>query len=906
MNEKFKTISSSLFNNSNDNNQIPEWMEDLNTDVKQPEPLDIDFDLKGVFAEKTTVNRDNKIGSPRQLKASPSNEQLITEAKIELAKFLSGKYYKVDGSVNGNNVKLNVNIDGVQGNFTFNYYQKNGKLKKSNVFLINDKVEYPFSLAGFYECIDDIKTKKVTASTINQSSKTYIITREEIVRRYNGKLREATDKINSLLKDSKIVGVNSNCYASFYDVDDLFPQLEKEEKMPEKLPEFEFVPNTEHVAASEHKSANLLSIDASKFLSELFKDHFIKQCSRDKNELLIKADILANSGLTHSIDFCFGIKNEKIDSIKIAEINDERLTIEQLLSKINENADALNEYLDKNKHVAKRIYRGIVLTYKEIHRKLFGIINKNKVDNVIARWVKDRLITPVNSTTFTTTASFESLLANINEDILDNNEKENLIKLSKTFGDGYGSERHDVKDTGVREPKQKVTDETLLSSANQFLSKYFNNFKIDNFKIQDEHVNYNVTIFDDELGISSNVSISLTHSENDVIEAKINHNGKQIDLVDAKKMFAKNEILNKYLEKNSGKKSNAPILMTKKKLANKLKNISNISENEIIEILNDWEKSGKIDNIGSDIFASKHTFEELLSLSSINPLSDEEIELNILKSQRDRGKQITANHLKDHENRKLTETWSKERMLIEAKAKLGKVYQSLEVLNATINNDNFVVEANVINSNGIKKKINAKFSLHGTKVNKIDNIDGDNDDDKAVKHFIQQNNGVVNKRQNKIIISKNKLRHDLLSVVSSKNINEVENILVKNKVIVPISINQFVSEFSLPEIIAYLSKKDYTSIKSGLSQQLLAKKDKTIVIDDKRLMDNDTREIKIEKELSPYLVKLSNKIKKEATSAFNKKIITENKLNEITSLLSKAKSHRDLENAWNELRKYFS
>ena len=43
----------------------------------------------------------------------------------------------------------------------------------------------------------NIKSNKITASTkVDGLGKTYVINREEIIRRYNGQLREATEKIN--------------------------------------------------------------------------------------------------------------------------------------------------------------------------------------------------------------------------------------------------------------------------------------------------------------------------------------------------------------------------------------------------------------------------------------------------------------------------------------------------------------------------------------------------------------------------------------------------------------------------------------------------------------------------------------------------------------------------------------
>jgi hypothetical protein len=225
-NGKFTTTSSSLFTNKNEQH-IPNWMDDLSNsiDIKEKQKIDLGISVpKGVFAEKQTINRDLIDGTPREMQANLSDTRLITDAKINLARFLTGKYYKVEGKVQGDTVKLDVKIDAIPAEFTFGFSAEAGKVSNNDVFSVlsnGEYGEYPFSKAGFEECVNDIKTNRVKMGSkkVEAVNKAFIINREEIFRRYNGHLREATDKINELVNEGSLIGVGSNSYASIYDLD---------------------------------------------------------------------------------------------------------------------------------------------------------------------------------------------------------------------------------------------------------------------------------------------------------------------------------------------------------------------------------------------------------------------------------------------------------------------------------------------------------------------------------------------------------------------------------------------------------------------------------------------------------------------------------------------------------------
>lgn len=1135
MNGKFRTTSSSLFN-TNNSEQLPDWMKDLNIELKEKENINLDIQTKGAFAEKTTINRDEIDGTPRYLEASFNDTKLITDAKIELAKFLTGRYYKVEANANNNVAKLNVKIDGIPAEFTFNFSALNGKLNNDSTFSIlsnGESGEYPYSKAGFEECINDIRANRVKmgSTKVEAVGKYSIINREEIIRRFNGHLRPALDKINDFLKDGSLIGVGSNSYASFYDVEYLFPQMEKEAG-DAPLPAFEYVKNTEHVATNEHKSANVLSIEASKMLNEFFADHNIKNCERDNDELLVKADILNNNGVRCTADFCFGIEKEKLASLKIVECNDKRMTIEQFLGELQIGSKVLEAYLNQNNESVKRIYRGIVLTEKEINHRLAKIANRQTIHNIIQNWIDRSLVTPVNSTTYTTEHTFEDLLASVNTKVLtaeelseinylsnrtamyetdrqevkdtgvreyddieasdrlrlnnlqaeltkyfknfkldnfvlsdnhtyneridmknslsveaserilmdsytadlnfissngtkhtikvtasyrvnnvnptiwasvDNNNiplqqfaasferspllaaylqdkianttgsniiitdndikrrlsaflnaeeiistidnwyEKHLIKdigngnyvsncsfeelLSSTvatlmnevdrkqiaaikqhFGNMQKFAREDVQDTGVREVDEYVSDDTLLNSANNFLSKHFNNFQTLGFNTGDEVVNYSVRLFDEESGLSTVINMNFAFEGNKVTACNIDLNGEKVSLENVKKVFAMNETLSKYLQANPGKRTEAPMIMTVENLRRKLSTIANASLEEIEDAISKWTIGGKINSISSNVIASKYTFEQLLSMSNIKPLTDNEIKDRFTKAQRNKGIMVNASYIQDSDTRQPMEVWSSERMLLHVKAELNKITQDYEILDADLVDDKFIVSARVVNpKSGIRQRMKISFNNIDGKLSKLELDDSINEQlkvkDEAVNTYIQHN--AINSRQYKNIISKSQLKNKLSTIANVDNMDVLVDSMITNQILKPIDSNTFACDYSLSEIVAHLSRFEKTDLEAGQEQTKLAQRDEnTIKISDKRLMDNDTRVLEKQAFSAEKMASVSGNIVKVVNQALNHKMITAKKYTQLMEAVDNAQTLNDLEAVWKELNRY--
>lgn len=1094
MDGKFSTTSSSLFNNQN-KEHIPDWMQNLSdVNIKPKESMNLDIKTKGIFAEKISVNRDESIGTPRELDAALSDTKLITDAKIYLAKFLSGKYYKVQGNIKGNLVKLNVKIDGVPGDFNFDFITESNKIKNNTTFSVinnGDDGEYPFSKAGLEECLADIKANKIkTSRKVEAVGKYSVINKEEIVRRYNGHLRSATDRINELLSEGSIIGVGSNSFASTYDMDHLFPCMEKE-AMESPLPAFEFAPNQEHVAANPYRPANVLAIDASKILAKKFKDHKVLNSNRNNNNLIITAKILNKNGTTQVSVFNFDICNEKVTSYQEDTRNSENKLLEA--------------YTNKNA-TQTRLVQGYMFTRQLVAEKLYKIVNAETVDALIENWAERNLITTINSNSFVTDKSFQDLLASVNTKILSENEISEINELSKKsaefefdrikqedtgirenietpeeiqlhnlrnkvskyfknftitnfnnesadltfknpetgltdsillipdfngstvamfngspynldkvaslfskseilaaylqdnkanicesgivisernlktklaayvdtnninniidswytkglirntgagtyisdykleelldksgieilsaedrkqialakayFGEGYNMQRQVENDTGVRELDEYINDTTLLATANDFIAQHFSSFKPESFKVNGEQINYNVALFDEMTGLTTNINFNMNFDGNKVIACNANLNGENIDIKNIKKVFASNDILNKYLQTKPGIRVKAPMLMTITQVAAKLAKIAKLSQYEINETIQDWEKTGKIDRINSNLFGSKYTFEQLLSVSNLQALNDNEIKDRLVKSMRNNI--ITSSHIKGSDTRKLAINLSAECMALHAKTELNKIFNDYDILNAESKRDSYIVTARVVNPKvGLRQKLTFKFALTNNKpgqilevsnINKtvsLNDIDNLNEFDQVLNTFLKYNNPVD--RNGKYIITKIQLNNLLHPIVDKTDIDNIAETLVTNNILKQITSETYASDYSASEIVVNLNTLGCINLEAGNEQLENAKRDNGMVeITEFRIMDSNSRSLENQEEiLSPAMATLKEKIQLTALKAHDNKVITAKKLNQINFLLQEAKNENDLETAWKELKKYF-
>lgn len=922
-----KFTSSNLFSNNNKQN-VPSWMSDLvdNLEIKEREYVSFDVEKRGVFAENQQVYRPEITANPRSMTTRYSDARLIAESKISLAKFLSGKYYRVvEANPGVNYITLNVKLDSVAADFQFPFEVKNGKLCKCDTFYANGG-EYPFSKAGLEECLADIKAGRTKESSVKAEAigKAYLISREEIIRRFNGSLRQATDRINQLLEEGIIVGAGSNTYASFHDVDQLFPQMTKEAG-EERLPEFHFAPNKEHVAPQEYKTANALSLEASKILSEYFDDFRIELCDRDNDELLVKATILGKNGIRESVDFSFAIENEKVVGIKIAEVNDKRMTVNQLMDYLEKiDNTMLNRYLSTNKQASKHIYSGIILTKQEIKSKLLKVVESSKIDNVIKNWIKVGLLVPVNSTTYATEHTFEELLAKTNEEVLTDEQIAEINAAQRHFGEGLEIE------TDVEKPQEQIRDiedvgneELRLINANSFINKYLKQYHIASYqRLNDDNYQFNINFVNNKTGTRHNIPFEISFEGSKVKECHAIIGGQKITLNKLAEHFAGNKILATYLQDKKANLVAGPIVMTLQNMKRKL--ASSVTASAIDRVIDKWLKDGSISKLSENTVASSKSFEELLLTVDSNYLISEEEKAFANYQKNHFGKQIkikTDDRIEDTGVREAEEQdWTPEKKKVFASNEIGKMFKDFYVVENSEDEENYNVKADVRNPfSGSKISLTFKFAKEDGKIKQLVSVAHGQDEvpineianllerhtTEAQKQFAAYNK-VDDKGYSKNLISKTNLINKLKVVASIEKIDSIINNFINKGDLQPINSVTFASKYTVSELVALA--EDQLDIDSGKEQIQLANRDEhKISLSNKYQMATDTRKLNpTVRELTPQMIEAKNKLENIIKQASQSKKITLNKANVLIEALNNSKTALDLENVAKELRRYLS
>jgi hypothetical protein len=650
-------------------------------------------------------------------------------------------------------------------------------------------------------------------------------------------------------------------------------------------------------------SDQLRLVNLNNYITRHFKN-FVVDANKESMKLTF---VDPKSGTHNSINIKANYDGNKVSKVE-ALIDNQLISLDKL-SGMFKQSTILTAYLQDN--LPNVTASNIIISSDDIKKRLSTFMDNTEIMNIIDNWYEQHLIKEIGSDKYASNYSLEELLSNTVAKLLSNEDQKEVLIAKQYFGDGSKLVRQAAEDTGVREVEEYVTNETLVNSANNFLSKYFNNFKPLGLKFGDGFVNYSVELFDDNTGLKSAVNFSFNVDGNTITACKANLNGQEVKIENVIKAFAMNEALSKYLELNPGKRKNAPMIMTVGNLRRKMASVTNAGLNEIEDVITNWEKIGRIDRIALNLFASQCTFEQLISMSNIKPLSDDEIKEKIARAQRDKGLQVTSAHIQDQNARPIIETWSPERMLIHAKTQINKFAKDFDILNFELNEDLFTITARIVNpTKGIREKITLSFNNNNgrleeyskEKVEEIyDKLSESNDE--ALTQYMQHN--AVNQRQYKNLISKTQLHNKLASVIDVNQLDQITDSLVQYQILNPLNSSTFASDYSIAEIVTHLSRFGNTDLQSAKDLRSISKRnDDSIQIDAKRTMDNDTRQLEVTECLSPNMINLKSKIQATAEKACNQKVITANKLNQITNLLSQAKNEIDLEIAWKELKKY--
>ena len=482
MSNTYNTINSSLFLNDH-KALIPDWINETTFSytkkTNELEDVTKDFVKEAAFNYMPSVQRDNVDGTARSTFQQRNSSQLVMMAKLELAKFLTGKYYTASAKEirdrSGIGIELEVSISNVPAKFLFKYANGISHVIPNKTFIItnvqNDdskEAEYPWSKAGLEEALTDIRLGRVKTADKAPAYKAYTITLAEVMKRYNGDARQAMDRVKELLASQEIIGVGSNEFASVYAMDSLFPRLQKEGSI-DNVPTFEFVQNIEHTAMKPFSSSDKLVAAASNKLRHLADDFQILSSFRDKDNLVINAKILKN-GLTRIASFNFDIVNDKVDNLNFIESNGERIDL-------NKQTDLSKTYQERTATVDNHITNKIFLTKRDIINKLSQVVDKNIINQLITNWEQRKLIKRVATDKFTSDLSFNDLLNQVDTKVLSKDEAMNILRFAnKNEADLH---RINQKDMGIRNDQELIYSHSIrLASLYNRLSYYLDKFDL--------------------------------------------------------------------------------------------------------------------------------------------------------------------------------------------------------------------------------------------------------------------------------------------------------------------------------------------------------------------------------------------------------------------------------------------
>lgn len=751
------SIFSSLYNNENPS-QTPDWIAETDFQFTEKQALDIDFDNRTIAQEKIQVNRDTRDYSAKKLTAKLNNNEVML-SKVELSKFLSDKHYQIkEANKTDKQVVLKTLLNNIPGSFEFIYDINNNHIVQGKLFNYND-TQYPFNKAGLEECINDIKKNKITAKKVENTTGA-IITAEEIYRRYNGHIRKATDRINQLLKEEAIIGVGSNKFGTFYDINYLFPQEDKESIKQE--PAFEFVQNLEKVAATPHKSAYQLTMEASKLLENNFDDFKIIDYKRNNNTLTVQAKVLKDNNSKLQI-FDFDIKDENIVTKDItANINGSNYT------------NKYNKYISEQNIINKQAVKDILTAN--------GYINAN-IDNIFNTLKANKTVTQIDNNNYISSNTIEEIFNN-NTHLFGQKDIKTLAILTDKVED-LRLAKQNVKDTGIRAEFEHKTSHQLLMEASKLLKDNFDDFKVIDYKRNNNTFVINASVLDNGVTREQEFKFGL---ENEKI---INNNISNIQT----KTFNK---------------------------ASKINNTNIIRKNTIRDILTaNGYLNADVDNIFKIMKADKAITEvskdKYNSVYDINTLLNKymdlfgecDIEDYYKLSNKSNDHRFNKENVIDTKTRQDYNKKTIYHFILQASQQLQHNFDDFDILEYSMSNNKLFVKAKVL-KNDIVKIGNFGFIIKNNKLQakKFKDIASN-----TIKHNSKFNdkNIISKKHINTYLKDNGYFNYDL---------DNVFNVLAEKNIITQIDNNNYVSKYNFTQLFKYTKNLIGLQNKEKLSKLL--------------------------------------------------------------------------------------
>jgi len=425
--------------------------------------------------------------------------------------------------------------------------------------------------------------------------------------------------INELVDSKKIAKINSNTYVANTSFENLLNAYTKD--------------IDKNLKASNLEKANRTT------LSELVRHYITDNDTRTqealdkKEQRFVKAYNLIGKYLndfdlkmldSQNMVIAFKAKDNKKRNIvaKLSNdniycnINNKMIEIKDLANRFK-NSKMLSAYLKENNSDS---HNKVIISKRNFHEKLFNILSKEDIDTMIDELVKNNVIKKIASTLYASEQSFEDLMRNSNLNVAEGLKEDNLNKANKVADKELEAEYVDDADT--RNVEKKLTVSEFKSQFASALPKHLECVKFDSIKMDDDSVRCTAQIFNRNNGLSITAKFDMG------IENGLVNTESEKDLDSLFKLSTINQTYNEYAS-NKHEKHN--IILSKREMLNKMKKIAN--EKDILNTINQWEKSKKISKIDSDKYASQYSLEELLSLSDLSAYDKEMIDSQFKKAQ---------------------------------------------------------------------------------------------------------------------------------------------------------------------------------------------------------------------------------------------------------------------------------
>lgn len=805
-----------------------QWINDIEFTQPVKRNMDIEFNNKVINSKVTLAERNSELGNVRDIKLSLNDFQLKTYAMAKLAKFLRQYRYQAKAEAKNGKVKIAVNFENNPMDYTFEYEETDGNIVNKPLFktCIADMVnEYPFSIAGVQDSIEDVKNIDLKKSTkVKKATFKYtVMTRYEILKRCNNRLELAKKLINKNIEEGNIVAVGSNEYASTYDLNYLFPDT-KEKFAGEENHSLEFVANKVAKGSYENKSANRLALEASNILNKTFSVTQIVRASRDMDKLFVTAEIMHNN-IRDTFNFDFSINKEKVSKLNYIEDNNcERYTVAQLMNQFGEEDKKVVAYLNGSD---KQIAGGYVYSTKTIRNKLSHLISPKNIGLMLEGLENQKLASKLNSTTYASKFSLNELIKKLNVEFL-SDEAIKQIKLAQAkFGQDDKFYSYETKDNDTRNKLAVKNVELKKNKVVEAVEKHFKNFDVKMLS-SDKFV----LSFKTNNGKQRNVSACIHDGA-----ILCNVGGKDVSLQALSNMFSKSKLLTAYLtnDNNFDMSKENKIIISTAMFNEKLHDY--ITKEQINELICKLQNDKKIIKLNSNTYASEFSFDDLIRDC------DYEVDEDIKKAHLELGNKVSfrtllRQYVKDCDTR--NEAFEKRNNLYnEVKAKLDEHIKSYDLKMI----DNIHMMVSLKNNQSKKRDLMAKinnndiiFDVFGKDIplNKLANSFKQS---KLLKAYVAENG---ESRHGKVVISNVDFYNNLRDFISFDRINELIMELQKQGKINKVASDKYASEMSFDELIRDCN----FDIDENLKQENLLKKSK---VEDKKLEadyveDCDTRQ----------------------------------------------------------------